>query len=357
MSYMKKICVFTNTLISGGTEKQAVLLSKVLNTKYNIWLVVYYGELVEEKFVNIISEEKIKLLCLKGSHLFKIIKLYKFIRKESIDIIFSYLLTTNFIGGIIGKFAGVCYTIGGIRSSFIPKNKRFIQKFLQNYVNDYTIYNNFSGIINLKAIGINGKKAVFIPNCIELRSSITIRKEKDFVNIISVGRFDAAKDYFTALRAIKILSEQNDIMFTYQIVGYGVLEEEIRKWIEKLKLQGIVKINVNSSNIEPYYLESDIYLSTSIFEGLSNTILEAMNYSLPIVATNVGDNDRLIINGQNGFLCSLKDSKAIAERLMILSRSQEMRNKFGERSYKILKENYSLDIFKKKYINFIESLE
>lgn len=49
--------------------------------------------------------------------------------------------------------------------------------------------------------------------------------------------------------------------------------------------------------------KADIYLSTSLFEGTSNSIMEAMNADLPIVATNVGDNGLLVKNEINGFLC------------------------------------------------------
>ena len=100
------ICIFTNTLLSGGAEKQAVLLAKVLNEKYNIFLVIYYGEKVEHKYLEIVKNNHIKTIYLYGNHLKRIFNLYKFLRREKIDIIFSYLLTTNFLGGLIGKIAG-----------------------------------------------------------------------------------------------------------------------------------------------------------------------------------------------------------------------------------------------------------
>ncbi len=56
----ENICIFTNTLLSGGAEKQAVLLAKVLNDKCNVWLVVYYGDETEQKHLDIIEKTILK---------------------------------------------------------------------------------------------------------------------------------------------------------------------------------------------------------------------------------------------------------------------------------------------------------
>ena len=55
---MKNICILTNTLLSGGAEKQAALLSTVLNDKFNVWLIVYHGEFIENKFKKMLDKKK-----------------------------------------------------------------------------------------------------------------------------------------------------------------------------------------------------------------------------------------------------------------------------------------------------------
>jgi glycosyltransferase involved in cell wall biosynthesis len=352
---MKRICVFTNTLASGGAEKQSLMLANTLKDKYSVWLVVFYGEFVEKKFADFIDRNQIRQIRLSGSILARLVSFFKFIRQNKIDVIFSYLLTTNLIGGVVGKAAGVKYTIGGIRSSKLDKNKIFLQKMLQNYVNNYTIYNNYRGLAILSDLGFTAKKALVIPNFLSIQSAILKRPTNDVITILSVGRFHEAKDYETAIKAISALSTRFE-RFQYIIIGYGSLEKEIREWVEIYNVDRNVSIVVNPPNLADYYYSADIYLLTSIFEGLSNTVLEAMDRALPLVVTNVGDNDRLVKNGVNGFLCRPKNVDEIANSLLILCTKPEMRREYGTKSHQILKENFSQENFEQSYIQLIESL-
>ena len=84
--------------------------------------------------------------------------------------------------------------------------------------------------------------------------------------------------------------------------------------------------------------------------------MEAMNYSLPIIATDVGDNDKLVIHGKNGFLANNNDINKLTNYIQKLVQSYSLRNKFGKYSYNHLKNNYSKEIFKQKYIDLINSL-
>ena len=82
--------------------------------------------------------------------------------------------------------------------------------------------------------------------------------------------------------------------------------------------------------------------------------MEAMNWSLPIVATNVGDNNRLVLEGKNGMLLSAGDAEGLALSIDKLLENVEMRNAFGKTSNQILEENYSIEIFERRYLNLIE---
>jgi glycosyltransferase involved in cell wall biosynthesis len=350
---MSNICIFTNTLMNGGAEKQAMLLAKALKGEYNVWLVVYYGDLVDQKYRSFINDNKIRTIYLRGNHLFRFVKLIRFLKKESIQVIFSYLLTTNFIGGIAGKLLGINYTYGGIRSSQLSKKKIPFQRFLQNHVNYRTIYNNYKGFEEFPAIGFNKEKAVIIPNCFEIENELIIRENNKPVKILSVGRFHEAKGYFTAIDSVVKLRGHSDY-FEYTIIGYGSLEAQIRDYIEKQNASAYIKVIINPADINSYYRISDIYLQTSIFEGLSNTVMEAMSYALPIVTTNVGDNNRLVIDNLNGYLVEARNVIQISNALNELLESYDRRIQFGTSAYNLLKENYSLDIFKKNYTKVID---
>ena len=82
--------------------------------------------------------------------------------------------------------------------------------------------------------------------------------------------------------------------------------------------------------------------------------MEAMNWSLPVVATNVGDNNHLVIDGVNGTLHPIGDAKGMAESIANLLNNYELRKEYGLASNKNLRENYSMEIFEKRYLKLIE---
>jgi len=353
---MKNIVIFTNTLKSGGAEKQAVLLAQALHYNYNIWLVIYYGDKFDHKYIDYLKNDNVNVIHLYGNHLKKIIYFYKFLKKQKINIIFSYLLTTNLISSFLGKLAGVKFIIGGIRNSVLSKKKVFLQRFIHNHIATYTIFNNYKGKELLIKKGFLAHKIVVIPNCHIVREEPLKRKNTNLITILSVGRFCKAKNYLTAIKAVSKL-KQEKIDFKYIIVGYGEMENKIRKYIEKYHLEKEINIIINPDNLSYYYKIADIYLMTSLFEGLSNTVLEAMEFSLPLIITDVGDNNKLVYEGRNGFLCETQNVEYIADKLIYLINNYDKRIRFGELSYKIVCENYSFDKFKNNYINFIESLD
>jgi len=175
------------------------------------------------------------------------------------------------------------------------------------------------------------------------------------MDILTVGRYVADKDYFTALKSIKLLLE-SVTNITYTIIGWGEKRAEIENTVDRLGLKRVVRIVSGSNKINRYFQEADIYLSTSIQEGLSNSIMEAASHSLPIIATNVGDNDRIIVNNETGYITPLQNPDIISKHLIVLAKSQELRNKMGKKGYQHLKKTFSVPIFSNRYFDLISSL-
>src|SRR5690606_35005711 len=203
--------------------------------------------------------------------------------------------------------------------------------------------------------GFKKNKTIVIPNCFENISPFKKKQSFEKINIISVGRFVEQKDYFTALEVINIIKDRCPHI-TYHIVGYGELEDAIRRKIQEMGLARYVKIYINPNNISDLLDRADIYLSTSLFEGTSNSLMEAMNANLPVVATDVGDNNRLILSGKTGFLTAIKDVEALSASLEKLISEEELRVAFGRRGKEHLLAGYSVYQFKVRYKQLIESV-
>lgn len=96
--------------------------------------------------------------------------------------------------------------------------------------------------------------------------------------------------------------------------------------------------------------ESDVFFLPSYTEGMPMSVLDAMGYGLPIVATNVGGIPRIVHEGENGFMREPGDTAGFADALIQILTDNALRSNFGEESLKIVKSRYSLE-------KHIESLE
>lgn len=277
-----------------------------------------------------------------------------YLRENQISDVFSYLTAANLFAALAGRQLGI-NTYTGLRNSQLPFVKRIIDRFLANHMATLAIANCYTGKESFIKQGFDKDKIAVIPNCFEnITHTAMSRPEKDTIEIITVGRFVEQKDYKTAIRAIADLHSRTKNII-YHIVGYGKLEPEIRKWLMEYGIEDITQIHINPDNISQLLENSDIYLSTSLFEGTSNSILEAMNAALPIVATNVGDNAKLVENHINGFLCSIKNTSGLSESLELLVRSHTLRLQMGKAGKKKLEHHYSMQQLRDNYIKILHN--
>ncbi len=352
---MMNICIFVKNLTSGGAEKQSVLLAKALSDCYETHYIIFNGEKVHQKYMDMLKEDsKIHIHYFKGGHGARYNEFVKYLEHNNIKAIFSYLTAANFYACMAGKKVKA-KVFTGLRNAELPVLKCIADRMLTNRFAEMAISNSYSGKVNFVAKGFNESKIIVIPNCFENIKPYIEKAENKTLHIITVGRFVPQKDYETAIHAIAELKKKcNNIAF--DIVGYGEQENQIREWVKAYNIDDITSIYINPDNIAELLDNADIYLSTSLFEGTSNSIMEAMNANLPIVATDVGDNGKLVRSETNGYLCEKKDYSDIADKLEILANDNNLRIKMGKESKVLLKAEYSVDKFRQSYINLLESV-
>jgi len=341
---MMNIAIICKTFLKGGAEKQALILTKLLVDKgIDVILVNWYGEKVDQFNLKFINDNSIRYYPMSGSYLKKLIRFLRILQSDEISIIISYLTLANSVSGISKLLNRNVITIGGIRNEKLPYYKFLFEKVIHNYLNDATVFNNYSAKERCKNRGFKPNKIYVIQNAIDLTNHhLDSKASNNEIKIISVGRFVRQKDYETALKSFSNLVERNtDIEFRYFIVGYGPLEKVVRTLAGKLKLENKIKIFINPPDVPSILRSCDIFLSTSLFEGVSNSIMEALAAGLPVVATDVGDNSFLIRNGINGYLVPCRDIDKIVEKLEYLSGSWEVRNEFGKNSIKVIETKFS----------------
>ncbi|WP_291857907.1 glycosyltransferase [Marinilabilia sp.] len=348
------VAVFIRQLSLGGAEKQSLLLTRELRKHFPAFLVVWTNKIVAPEYQRLIEEDKLPVVFLKGSSISKFIQFFRLMRSEKVSHLFNFLLINNFAGGLAGRLAGVRKIFGGIRNCDIVPSKLRWQKFLHNHVSHHTIFNNHAGAENLALRGFRKEKMLVIHNGIDVNGMAHKEGGNAKLTILTASRFLPQKDHYTALLAIKELAQKNS-GFRYVLAGYGAQEEEIRQWIKVLDIQDYVELLIAPDKLPEIFHKASVYLSTSLREGLSNSLMEALAAELPVVATNVGDNKYLVEEGKNGFLTNVGDVKAIADALARLLDDKELRLKMGRYGYEKLKAEFSTCSFISHYLSLLET--
>jgi glycosyltransferase involved in cell wall biosynthesis len=364
MQSKQKIAIFTGAFSSGGAEKQSLLLAKILKDyNYNVIIISYYGERELRRMIEFLESELINYHQLKGNLFIKVFMFYKLIDKLKPEIIINYLPSNNLIGGAIGKICGVKTILGSIRTSRLKYHQYLELLFSHTFLNKYTIINNKCGIGIFTKLGFRSSKIIYIPNAIYPIPQKISRRAKfstsEEISILMVSRFEKLKDYPTALLSFKSLYSESDLKakVKMKIIGIGRELNHIKDLISEHKLDKQVELFINPEDIYDHYAAADIFLQTSLYEGASNSILEAMSFSLPIVATRVGDNSEMVFEGQNGILTQVKDTEAISHALKRLITNERLRLSMGSRSYEIAKNKFSIEEFSNNYLNLLRNID
>ncbi|WP_289030231.1 glycosyltransferase [uncultured Algoriphagus sp.] len=278
---MKKpsVIFIAGTLGQGGAEKQLFLLSRSLKKR--------------EHEVEVISltkgeywEHELRLLGIKVHNIprnisrwekFKAIK--RLVKQSLPDVVYSFHFYTSFYAGLLRFYFNGLKTIGSIRNNGKSEVKENgIWSWLHMHSCHKIIGNNYDGInyVN-KALKVPRRKLFFLSNAVET----SLDAEKNNISteaplkIVFIGRLVRQKDPEMLLEIASILKEKN-IPFQLDIIGDGPMKESLNKKIINKQLQQnaflLGKIDKASQHLPSY----QILLSTSLYEGTPNVILEAL---------------------------------------------------------------------------------
>jgi len=143
------------------------------------------------------------------------------------------------------------------------------------------------------------------------RATLGIGPER--IVIGTVGRLDPVKDQAGLLRAFSRIADDPRALLL--IAGEGPCRAELEATVSALGLDGRVRLLGERDDVPHVLAAMDVFVLCSIGEGISNTILEAMATGLPVVATRVGGNPELVVDGNTGFLVVPRSPAALAAPL------------------------------------------
>ncbi len=143
--------------------------------------------------------------------------------------------------------------------------------------------------------------------------------------IVSVGRLFPQKNQQMMIRAFaKIADKYPD--WHLVIYGEGPLRDNLESMVEELQLQDRVLLPGRTENVIEELRKSKIFCMSSDYEGMSNSMIEAICVGLPVVTTEVSGTDELLRNSENGLIVKVGDLNALARALSHIIDNQELRS-------------------------------
>ena len=178
----------------------------------------------------------------------------------------------------------------------------------------------------------------------------------DQINITIVSRLVSHKNIE---KIIKAISDLNSPLINLNIIGDG---PELNQ-LQKISLESNNKDNIifhgklNRDEINHIFLNSDIYIQASNYEGLPHSLLEAMSYGIPVLCTPVGECKEILGNEDRGYILDLPVSKNnIKSKISEIIGEKDIANKKGETGKAFVIEKYNLTNYLNLYKNLFTRL-
>lgn len=342
----KKLIIFMPSIDGGGVEKNLFIISNFLSNKIKNLTVITFDDRFKSQF-----NKKIKLLNIINKPKKKYTKYYKYLRclllllievkKQKclvlafqaniycciLSLIFNFKLITrsnsspsgwnkNFFKNLVFKF------LFKVPKKIIVNSKDFKREIDRRFnINTKVIYNP----LNIKEIKNLGNKRFKLP---------FFKNSK--IKAINIARFTDQKDHMTLLKTVLVLIKKK-IDIKLLIVGYGANKIKMKNFILQNKISENVKIINFQKNPYKFLKKSNLFILTSLYEGLPNVLLEAMVLKKFIISSNCPTGPREILkNGKLGMLFKIGDKKDLSNKILNFNNNIKTNNKITYHAYKSL---------------------
>lgn len=367
----------------GGTERHLVQLLPSLaerNLKPVVYTLTHRGELaphLEQRAIRVIGPP----LSVSVRRLPRCARKVAILPLSLAGLLFV-LLTNR--PRIVHFFLPSAYLLGGLTTLFLPLDGRVMsRRSLRNYQSAHpwmarierwlhphmsAILGNSRAVIKqLREEGVAGERLGLIYNGIDMRPyrALPRRDElRDALNIteptlvlVTVANFIPYKGHNDLLDALSRIKDEIPKPWLILFVGSGdAYEVVIRKHATALRLDKQIRYLGARDDVPNILGAADIGVLSSHEEGFSNSVLEGMAASLPMVVTDVGGNTEAIIHGENGLVVAPRDPAALADAILSLAQDGTMRKRMGQAGHRRVETLFTMDSCVTKYCTLYEAL-
>ena len=215
----------------------------------------------------------------------------------------------------------------------------------------------------LKAEAVNPEKVCRISNGVNLRTcdnggdkGQTRNKLKipDRKTVIYTGRLSPEKGVDFLLRCFSKVAKS--ISCQLIIIADGPGKKHVMKIIDRLALWNVVLVIPTVEEVTPYLKASDLFILPSQFEGLSNSLLEAMACGLPVISTSVGGSIDIIESGVNGLLVEYNNEDGLSQAISRVLEDSELAYNLGKHARETIEGKHDIGSIAEQYLTVYDRL-
>jgi len=275
------------------------------------------------------------------------------------------------IDGIIGaKLARVKYVVHGehgreFTDLYGSNYRRNLARWvLGRWVNSFVAVSDEIRSWLLNQVGIPGDKIVTITNGVDTKKFFPpadkgkVKQElgidpNTFI-VGAVGRLDKVKNYQMLLNAV-LLQNRYKTPYKLILIGDGPERANLEAFVTTHRLSN-VEFFGEKQNVQKYLQIFDLFVLTSVVEGISNTILEAMATGTPVIATRVGGNPEIVEDNVTGSLIPSGNHALLSEMITKYMNDRSLCERHGQAARSRCEELFSLNVMVEKYDRLYSNL-
>ena len=354
--FKKNILIFCPSIEEGGVEKNLINISNYLSNYFNVSLLTANKDKKKEfsSHVNFIAPSR--NIFNKKKRFFKnLVCIYLFLKEKKFKDFKILSFQSNITAIILSiLFQKKVIIRSNASPNFYARNffKRFFFSFIFKFadkiiVNSDDFRREFKRYFNILPIRIYNpiENSNFIKKKMKKKIKIPFFSDKKNLKILSIGRLVKQKDHITLLKAVNLIKFKKK--FKLLILGKGDQKNELQKFINENKLNNCVKILNYQKNIYPFLFKADLFILSSIYEGLPNVLIEALSSGTKIISSNCKSGPREILNKKtHGKLFNVGDYKKLARlitKTKILKQKKFIKDKRFDFQKNLLKYKTVLD--------------
>ncbi|MFZ1655193.1 MAG: glycosyltransferase [Candidatus Moraniibacteriota bacterium] len=368
MSSKKKILHLIQSLGNGGCENMLLRTLPLLTDEFEHHVITLreLGELAPR-----FAENGIPVTTVHWNSFFDIPgyrRLLSEIRQFAPDTVITYLFHADMLGRLYVQKNVSAPVIPFLRTTYNHPRYRIARLFewlTKPLVRHYLANSEAVRDFYVRHIGVAAEKITVIPNGIdteyfdhlapnpELRESLNVALD-DFV-IICVANLHLNKGHRYLLEAFELIYAEYS-QAKLLLLGDGEERKDIESMIQCLYSKESILLLGKRSDVPALLKLSHLFVLPTLFEGQSNAILESMAASVPVITTNIPENQSIIRDSVTGILVPKKDSIAIANAMQRLLSNTTLRKSLADMAHNTIRNHYGLSSIRKSWIAFLRTL-